>query len=121
MNNPLPDTLECTCTSFPSQWEGHDDEGRYVYVRYRFGRLTVERAQNALLAGSELLVTAQVGGRYDGEMSEATMREIVGRIAAQTRAVAWDRDEAEPCQAGTAGCSIDHAREDQRSTTCEPW
>lgn len=34
--------------------------------------------------------------------------------------VAADRPESAPCQAGTIGCSIDHAAS-RRSDSCEPW
>lgn len=30
---------------------------------------------------------------------------------------AWDRDESEPCQRGTAGCSVDH----HGNESCETW
>ena len=34
------------------------------------------------------------------------------------RAVAWDRPEGDPCQAGTPGCAIDHAAD---RGGCETW
>ena len=33
--------LEMTCEACPSQWEGKLTDGRYVYVRYRWGVLQV--------------------------------------------------------------------------------
>ncbi len=33
---------------------------------------------------------------------------------------AEDRDESESCEAGTAGCSIDHTRS-SHGTSCEGW
>lgn len=30
-----------TCTACPSQWEGKTDDGKSVYIRYRWGQLTV--------------------------------------------------------------------------------
>lgn len=36
-----------------------------------------------------------------------------------TKAIA-DREESEPCQAGTIGCCIDHA-ESAPGTDCEAW
>lgn len=32
--------LEQTCTACPSQWEGKMEDGRYVYIRYRWGALS---------------------------------------------------------------------------------
>ncbi len=34
-------TIKKTCTACPAQWEGTTDDGREVYVRYRFGHLSV--------------------------------------------------------------------------------
>lgn len=28
-----------TCSACPSQWEGETEDGRYLYIRYRWGRL----------------------------------------------------------------------------------
>jgi hypothetical protein len=33
--------LRQTCECSPSQWEGRTDDGRFVYVRYRWGWLQV--------------------------------------------------------------------------------
>lgn len=32
-------------------------------------------------------------------------------------AVAWDRAETDPCEKGTAGCSVRH----QADEACQPW
>ena len=31
-----------TCESCPAQWEGKTDEGKTVYIRYRWGELTIQ-------------------------------------------------------------------------------
>lgn len=31
-----------TCAACPSQWDAWDTDGRYYYLRYRFGRGTVQ-------------------------------------------------------------------------------
>lgn len=36
--------LTMTCISCPSQWDAWDADGNYYYIRYRFGRLRVDRA-----------------------------------------------------------------------------
>ena len=33
-----------TCDSCPAQWDAEDDTGRALYIRYRHGMLTVQRA-----------------------------------------------------------------------------
>jgi hypothetical protein len=32
----------CTCPSVPTQWDAWDTNGQYYYLRYRFGRGTVD-------------------------------------------------------------------------------
>ena len=32
-----------TCTACPSQWDAWDKDGNYIYIRYRYGNLTVEK------------------------------------------------------------------------------
>lgn len=41
--NSLPRVvaLKKTCTACPSQWEGALEDGRVIYVRYRWGELSV--------------------------------------------------------------------------------
>lgn len=34
--------LEQTCGGCPSQWEGEDIDGNYVYIRYRWGTLRLD-------------------------------------------------------------------------------
>lgn len=36
-----------TCAACPTQWEGTLDDGRFVYFRYRHGRLTIDIAKDA--------------------------------------------------------------------------
>lgn len=55
------DVLTKTCESCPAQWEGRTNDGREVYVRYRWGHLSVE------IDGSVIL-EKEVGGPYDGSM-----------------------------------------------------
>lgn len=33
----------CTCPSVPAQWDAWTVDGQYLYLRYRFGRGTVEQ------------------------------------------------------------------------------
>lgn len=36
---PKVQTLKLTCEAYPSQWEGQLQDGRFVYIRYRYGVL----------------------------------------------------------------------------------
>jgi hypothetical protein len=36
----------CTCPSVPTQWDAWDTNGQYYYLRYRFGRGTVDAYDN---------------------------------------------------------------------------
>jgi hypothetical protein len=35
------------------------------------------------------------------------------------RRIAWDREETEPCEAGTPGCCIDHMQD--KGEGCDTW
>lgn len=52
----------------------------------------------------------------DREAREMHDREMEERM--QGFAIAWDRDEHDPCEAGTPGCSVDHTR---CQHDCETW
>lgn len=36
----------CTCPSVPAQWDAWTVDGQYLYLRYRFGRGTVDAYDN---------------------------------------------------------------------------
>jgi len=63
-----------TCSACPSQWEVKLDDGRMLYVRYRFGRLTVDASAaptddiEDALRGEEIF-SLSIGDAYDGEMT----------------------------------------------------
>lgn len=74
--------LAMTCSACPSQWEGKVEDGRHLYVRYRWGGLSCgvgPTFDDAVGAGwkdnedGELLFAAQIGGAYDGVMSTEEM------------------------------------------------
>jgi hypothetical protein len=75
-------TFKKTCLACPSQWEGHLDDGRVVYVRYRHGELSVGvgKTINAAVqnAGSEeALYAEELSDCLDGFM---TFEELKGRL-----------------------------------------
>lgn len=84
--------LRKTCGACPSQWEGTLEDGREVYIRYRWGGLevvvgkTVDQAIDALFTvgplreGQEILLQEQIGGEYDGVLSESELFERIGHL-----------------------------------------
>ena len=54
--------LSQTCAASPAQWEGVDREGNSIYVRYRWGYLSIEK-------NGEEIFGAQLGHRLDGRLS----------------------------------------------------
>ena len=76
-------TLVKTCSACPSQWEGQLEDGRYVYIRFRWGHLSVrasaESIDEAVTGGEELYS----GGPddvhpFDGVMSTCEMLKLAG-------------------------------------------
>lgn len=59
--------LEQTCFACPSQWEGEAEDGRYVFIRYRFGYLSAT-VSNGLEDHGEYVFAQQVGDAFDGVM-----------------------------------------------------
>ena len=68
MSEPLKVVqLSQTCTACPSQWEGRLSNGDYVYIRYRWGNLTIETGATPDEAvGGNLYVDEQLGDDFDG-------------------------------------------------------
>jgi hypothetical protein len=72
--------LRETCASCPSQWEGKLSDGRNVYIRYRWGGLTVTAYRNALDdQDAESLYAGTHGDMYDGTMDKSTLAIILAR------------------------------------------
>lgn len=72
--------VEMTCGAFPSQWEGRTVDGRYVYVRYRYGQLRVsvgDTLENAIL-GDEAVVSLAHGHGYAGVMTYSELVRLTG-------------------------------------------
>ena len=74
--------LRRTCHSFPSQWEAKTVDGKFVYIRYRSGYLSVGVGNTLLEAvrAPRMHNYAKNGrqGPYDGDMSTAEMLESTG-------------------------------------------
>jgi hypothetical protein len=71
--------LTMTCSACPTQWEGFLEDGRPLYVRYRWGCLTVQAGgENG--ADGEYLYDEPIGDPYHGEMPEEEMRRLLANV-----------------------------------------
>jgi len=68
----LPTVIELTQTlsACPSQWDGRTKDGEYVYIRYRWGYLSVD------IAGKNIF-DEQIGGPMDGVLGTS---EMIGHL-----------------------------------------
>jgi hypothetical protein len=86
----MPRVIELgqTCQACPSQWKGMTDDDRRVYVRYRWGCLSVrlgavaDHGEFAAVNGEEIYCE-QIGEDFDGAISETEMKD------ATEHAVEW--------------------------------
>lgn len=67
-------SLTQTCEACPSQWEGELEDGREIYIRYRWGTLTVNVSKGTLSAveGPQVYYN-EIGDEYDGIINQGTM------------------------------------------------
>lgn len=63
--------LKQTCHACPSQWEGKTDNGKDVYIRYRWGILRVD------LNGSEIFCEDIAGDGLDGVLSTEELKTVL--------------------------------------------
>lgn len=62
-----------TCTACPSQWDAWTDTGQYLYLRYRWGRGTVEvypspNVDEWVISDDALIAEFDTGEEYGGEI-----------------------------------------------------
>ncbi len=57
-------SIELTCHSHPAQWEGRTDDGRPIYVRYRWSYLSVMRV-GGTDGVDQIARCAEAAGRED--------------------------------------------------------
>jgi len=74
--------LERTCFACPSQWEGELEDGRMIYIRYRWGCLEVSISKNTIKDVSDAvegrpIYQKYIGGDYDGVMDNEEMLSIL--------------------------------------------
>ena len=74
-------SLKQTSDACPSQWEGVTDEGKTVYIRYRFGGLTVQVGLDLGLAVvSEPIFSIGIGHSMEGIMSKEDMLKLTKSV-----------------------------------------
>lgn len=79
--------LKRTCWMCPSQWEAKTDDDRWVYFRYRHGRLTVEVGpvgvhidDRDFFDKTQVVLDEQLGDDYDGFMTFRQLKKITKHI-----------------------------------------
>jgi len=76
-------SLTQTCSACPSQWEGTLADGRMIYIRYRWGYLSVCVSPNPTcdvydaVRGEEVFGDG-MGGNLDGCLGEEEMLRVTG-------------------------------------------
>ena len=70
-------TLVRTCRRSPAQWEGRTSDGRFVYVRYRWGFLEIGIGVSLddAISNSGEFFERQLGEAYDGSMGLEQLRQ----------------------------------------------
>jgi hypothetical protein len=85
--------LEQTCGACPSQWEGRTDDGRYVYIRYRWGFLRLGVGYTFWAAVGADTWGEQIGDGLDGSMDEFTMRHHLRAVMEVRRDGAYSAEQ----------------------------
>jgi hypothetical protein len=72
----------------PSQWEGRTADGLFVYVRYRWGWLSIGSGATAAqaVANDNNLFEKQLGNRLDGKLEYERLREVTAGV------IEWPQD-----------------------------
>lgn len=66
--------LEQTCWACPSQWNVWDVDGTYYYIRFRWGRLTVDKGE----VGAPTIFDSQISDEMDGLLGTDEMLAATG-------------------------------------------
>ena len=71
--------LKQTCIACPSQWEGELENGKFIYIRYRWGNLGYGIGENHDDAVKKYNYGEDVGDNgFDGEMNTEDMMRYLG-------------------------------------------
>jgi len=66
--------LEKTCFVCPAQWVGQLEDGRMIYIRYRFGWLSIRVSIAATSDVAEAIRGEEIMGKQCGGQLDSTMR-----------------------------------------------
>ena len=76
--------IERTCIACPSQWEGKTDDDRPIYIRYRWGYLSVCLGPSGgdiwSAVGGEEIYGKQLGDDLDGFLTYQRLREVLSGV-----------------------------------------
>jgi len=83
-----------TCTACPSQWDAVTDDNRIVYIRYRWGHLTIsvgEPNDTDEWAGvnGRVIFAESIGDSFDGFMTYTQLTEYTRKL------IDWPEHETE--------------------------
>jgi hypothetical protein len=69
--------LTQTCKGSPFQWEGLTDDGQFIYVRYRWGCLSIGsgKTMDEAVENANNLFEKSLGHKRDGSLEYAKLRE----------------------------------------------
>jgi hypothetical protein len=72
-------SLKQTCSACPSQWDAQTSDGRYVYIRYRWGMLRVDIAasREAWVDERTTLCYVPHGDSMAGSLSTEDMKRLL--------------------------------------------
>jgi len=72
--------LSLTCDACPTQWEGKTDDGEFLYIRYRFGNLTVGLGKTIDEAVMNKIFEVPYGESLDGLLTATKMKKLTKSI-----------------------------------------
>ncbi len=77
--------FEQTCYACPSQWEGTLEDGRMIYIRFRWGYLSIKESDNKTddvmdAVGGREIYGEQLSDRLDGVLGNEELIEKTKHI-----------------------------------------
>lgn len=72
------ETIHRTCMACPSQWAGETDDGREVYIRYRYGTLEIwvadsSDSEESIFNAGKMVFYETIGGPFEGTLTYEEM------------------------------------------------
>lgn len=64
-----------TCVACPKQWEGHKDDGTFIYIRYRHGSFRIDEGEVGNTVHQEF-----IGHELDGFMEDEDFKKLINKI-----------------------------------------